>query len=161
MASVVLVVRRLRDPVVAPLAEAVRVLAELVRAWVACPRARSVVALSVPVVRDVRVARVPQEGALVVPVVHREVSVVPAVVRVAVLVVVLAAAPVAVAPAVVADALVDSVVARRRSRAHGGVRSSTSFNHSRPRRTRQVLLPFPRASSSSNAVARHRSSPRS
>ena len=129
MVSVVLVALRRRVPVVlvAQVAPVVRVLlVGLAHAWVVCPPTRSVVvrwvlvALVAPVVRVLQVALV----ALAHPVVRSVVLVVPVVVRG------VAREPALVVPAVpvavVAPAV--SVVARRRSRVHGGVRSSTSFS---------------------------------
>ena len=158
MASVVLVVLRHRVPVdlVAQVAPVVRVpLVGLAHAWVVCLPTRSVVvqwvlvALVVQVARALQVAQVApahlvvRSVVLVVPVVVLGVAREPALV--------VPAVPVAVAaPAV-------SVVAQRRSRVHGGVKSSTSFSQLLRRPTRRVRRRFRKESSSSSEVALRRS----
>ena len=134
----------------------------LARAWVVCPPTQSDAVqweLVAPVVRAVRarvVLAVP-----VVPVLPVAVSVVLVAVPGAALVAVQAQVLVVPVAQVAVVVPVVSAEARRRSRVHGGVKSSTSFNHSRPRRTRRARRQYLRASSSSNVVARHRSSHRS
>jgi hypothetical protein len=152
---VVLVARR-HERVVHQQVAAVPAPQAQVHVWVVCRRVPLDAALSERAVLVAPVARVPLV-VLVVPVAHREVlgaqvaRVVVLVVAQVVLLVVLVVRVAVVVP-------VASAADQRRSHARVDVKSSMSSSHSRPLRTRRVLLQCPRASSSSSVAVRHKSS---